>query len=435
MLAAFGIKQSRRENSFMKITKNRYQRFEISSREEGFTKGGRRLSGIAGYGKCFGWILALFGWAICLKDEKNRTVYLNRKSAIHWINRNEKQKIEEKSSAKKVVDRIKGIFRRPIIDPPVVIPEPSEGEQRIIELERLGAKKSYQNDGSIWFEKVQELTAYRGWIKQLSEEGFFALDKVRNLPDDLRRRLFDHLASDTFRYGYEGIKFQEPFYTALMELFFNLDPTDEQLARYSTYLPVKDLKLEWIQKIKESLGKVDFETLKPYFKIGANRMVKEVPATAQVHIFNILTEYLLCFTMQNSEYSQVTELVNKLQTIDPGFNFDYLQEKNILPLYGLIFEAFNLCKQPEDEKLLQEYKDWEPRYRDMLKGEFVGSRERSKNEKLFEDHYDNRTPLIPGLYALKNKFESLDKESDPIILQAITQLEKVNKSLKFVTRC
>ena len=53
-----------------------------------------------------GRILAKLGFAFAIKDNTNRTFFLNRKSAIHWLKRHGKQ-LPENSSAHKVIAQLK----------------------------------------------------------------------------------------------------------------------------------------------------------------------------------------------------------------------------------------------------------------------------------------------------------------------------------------
>lgn len=46
-------------------------------------------AGMAGYWTCLGWLLVKINFAICVSDEAGQKFYLNRKSAIKYINRHE----------------------------------------------------------------------------------------------------------------------------------------------------------------------------------------------------------------------------------------------------------------------------------------------------------------------------------------------------------
>lgn len=365
-------------------------RYKINAIDDEFTRDGKVFSDIAGYGKCLGWILSLLGLAVCLKDEQNNTFYLNRKSAIKWINRHVESKMGDESAAKDVKERIISL----------ALVYPSAQTHPVVQLEEFDKKKKYQANGSIWFEKVSDATEYRELIKSLIQKGFFQVDNVTTLPVELQTRLFDHLSSDTFRYGYESSKFASPaakeaFLASLTELFFTLTPSDRQLARFSTYLPkifFQDVPLERLQRLKQSLQRVEFKELRPLFKTGSVRSAEEFPTSAQEHILNILSESFLTYIQKKPSYKLVAELVQKFQEIEPTFNWGYLVKKvESVGVYSL-----------GPYYLLSEVLKFDT----STQGKSIGN------------------------FDLEEEFANLDRQYDQIILEALSDVNE-EKQLKF----
>ena len=69
--------------------------------------------GIKGYSKLVGIVLCVFGFAIKLKDDAGKKFYLNRKSAIHWIERvAPKEKITKNARKADVISKIETIVSK-----------------------------------------------------------------------------------------------------------------------------------------------------------------------------------------------------------------------------------------------------------------------------------------------------------------------------------
>ena len=62
----------------------------------------KQKSGMAGYGDCLGWFFAKIHIAICFHDDEGRKFYLNRNSAIKYINRHRDDPIDQQTKAEKV---------------------------------------------------------------------------------------------------------------------------------------------------------------------------------------------------------------------------------------------------------------------------------------------------------------------------------------------
>lgn len=88
----------------MEIGKNKYGRFDIAGIVDAIPN--KKYKGIAGYSNFIGWILHKLGFAIALRDSQNKIFYLNKKSAVHWLNRHGNQ-IAENATNKE----IRSIFR------------------------------------------------------------------------------------------------------------------------------------------------------------------------------------------------------------------------------------------------------------------------------------------------------------------------------------
>ena len=89
----------------MEIQKNKHNRYDIANINDAIP--GKKYKGIAGY-RCpfIGWLLNKLGFAIALKDSHNKTFYLNKKSAIHWLNRHGTQ-LSDKTAKSKIFFHIK----------------------------------------------------------------------------------------------------------------------------------------------------------------------------------------------------------------------------------------------------------------------------------------------------------------------------------------
>lgn len=92
----------------MKISLNKLNRYEV----QGIKDPGTAKTGIAGY-KCkfIGFLAKLFCKAVSVKTEAG-TVYLNRKSFIHWYKRldlnQDEKKLEKASRDSKFVQQASG---------------------------------------------------------------------------------------------------------------------------------------------------------------------------------------------------------------------------------------------------------------------------------------------------------------------------------------
>ena len=98
----------------------------------------KQQTGMAGYSKCLGWLLAKIHIAICFNDN-GRQFYLNRKSAIKYVNRHESNRLLDKAHERDICGALFDIAlsaqsptERPQELKPSVEESPSDAEKAIV---------------------------------------------------------------------------------------------------------------------------------------------------------------------------------------------------------------------------------------------------------------------------------------------------------------
>ena len=104
----------------------------------------KQKSGMAGYSRCLGWLLEKLHIAVCFHDGDSK-FYLNRRSAIKYINRHRDDPLDKQAKAKKICQELFALAtathtqpERPItpkarVQEPVAVPTQNEVLPSVVE--------------------------------------------------------------------------------------------------------------------------------------------------------------------------------------------------------------------------------------------------------------------------------------------------------------